>query len=112
MCDQGNAGSVQVNGTINVCPVLEGISAIPSEVLVGASLALTATANDADSGPSPLHYTWVSAMAGTLSGGSSAQQTFTCRVPGTPMVMLAVSDGDPDPTCEQHLAITVRCTAP
>src|SRR5262249_39113263 len=45
-------GSVQVTGTINVCPVLDSVSAVPAEVFVGGSLALAASAHDADHGPS------------------------------------------------------------
>ncbi len=51
-------GSVSVNGTLNVCPQIDGIGASPTEVLVGGSVGLSASAHDTDGGPSPLAYHW------------------------------------------------------
>jgi len=39
-------GSAQINGVLNVCPVVDGISANPGEVLVGSSIALTGSAHE------------------------------------------------------------------
>ena len=55
LCHQGaRSGSVLVNGTLNVCPVIDALSASTVEVLVGGSVGLTATAHDSDSGRSKL----------------------------------------------------------
>ena len=43
-------GSVLVTGSINICPVIDGISATPAEVQVSSSLTLGAIAHDADAG--------------------------------------------------------------
>jgi len=43
-CHQpSQTGSVSVGGTINVCPVIDGLGASPAEVIVGGTLALTAS---------------------------------------------------------------------
>ena len=47
-------GSIMVNGSLNVCPVVEALEANPAEVAVGNSIELTAIGSDADSGPSAL----------------------------------------------------------
>jgi len=103
-------GSVQINGAINLCPVLDGISANPAEVAVGASIALSAIARDADRGPSPLTYSWA-ASSGTLSDASAAAPTFTCTAPGVATLTVSVSDGDPAPSCADSATVTVTCTA-
>jgi len=109
-CHQApTTGSVLVNGTINICPVADGVSAAPAEVVVGSSIALVAAAHDTDSGPSPLTYSWT-ASSGTLSSTSSANPTFTCTVTGTATLTVTVSDGDPAPGCTSSASVTVNCS--
>ncbi|MES1209269.1 MAG: lamin tail domain-containing protein, partial [Pseudomonadota bacterium] len=106
LCHQpGTAGSVLVNGTLNVCPVLDGISASPAEVVVGSTIALATAAHDSDAGPAPLTYLWT-ASSGTLSAANVANPTFTCTGAGPATLTLAVSDGD----CGGSAAVTVTCT--
>lgn len=102
-------GSVLVNGTINLCPIVDGLSASPGEVFVGSSLALTGAAHDLDSGPSPLTYLW-SAPSGTFSSTAAANPTFTCTTGGPVTLTLMVSDGDPSATCAATGTVTVSCT--
>jgi hypothetical protein len=102
-------GSVQVNGVTNVCPVIDGVTANPSEVLVGSSITLTAAAHDSDSGPSPLSYQW-QATGGTLSSATAQNPTFTCVTAGAASVTLTVSDGDPQASCAPSLTAQVTCT--
>ena len=46
-CHEGaRTGSVAVNGTINVCPVADGISANPADMAVGFPVALAIAAHD------------------------------------------------------------------
>src|SRR6266496_1727742 len=66
--EPARTGSVQINGTFNVCPVVDGIGVNPGDVIVGFSSALRATAHDSDARPAALTYSW-SASSGTLSGG-------------------------------------------
>jgi len=102
-------GSVMVAGVLNLCPVIDSLSANPSEVQVGGTVALVAAAHDSDAGPSALAYTW-SASAGTLSSATGQNSTFTCTTPGTATVTLAVADGDPDASCADNLSAQITCS--
>jgi hypothetical protein len=100
-------GSVQVNGVTNICPTIDGVGANPGEALVGSSIALTGSAHDTDSGPSPLAYAW-QATGGTLDNASAQNPNFTCVTPGTASITLKVSDGDA--SCADTLTAQVTCT--
>jgi hypothetical protein len=102
-------GSVQVNGTLNVCPVADGISANPAEAVTGGTIALSLSASDADHGPAPLSYAWTTS-SGSLDNASLAAPTFTCTVPGPVTIAVSVSDGDLAPDCAASASITVMCT--
>jgi 5'-nucleotidase len=104
-------GSVMVNGTLNTCPLIDGISANPSEVLVGAPVTLTVDAHDSDAGPSPLTYQWT-ASGGTFSDPTSKTPTFTCSAAGSATVSVSVSDGDTAPGCGDSMSTSITCTAP
>jgi len=109
-CHQApTTGSVSVNGVTNVCPNIDGVSANPAEVLVGGSIALSATAHDADSGPSPLSYQW-QATGGTISNPTAQNPTFTCLTAGAASVTVTVSDGDPAASCASSVTTQVTCT--
>ncbi len=103
-----HTGSITVNGTVNVCPRIDELSANPASVNVGGTIALTGSAHDSDAGPQPLAYTW-SASAGTITG-SGTSATYTCTAPGTATITLSASDGDPSPTCADTLTATVSCS--
>jgi hypothetical protein len=102
-------GSALVNGNLNVCPVIDGVSVTPSEVLVGGTVSLSATAHDTDAAPSALTYTWT-ASSGSLSSTTSPSPTFTCTKAGTATLTLTVSDGDATPGCAATETTTVTCT--
>jgi hypothetical protein len=102
-------GSVLVNGTLNVCPTIDGINTNPAEVQVGGTIALSALAHDTDAGPSALSYGWT-ASAGTLSSASAVSPTFTCTTPGTVNLELTVGDGDPLASCADKLTAQVTCS--
>ncbi|HSY23812.1 MAG TPA: PKD domain-containing protein, partial [Polyangiaceae bacterium] len=87
-------GSVLVNGVLNVCPTIQGVSASPSTVLAGSNVSLSASAVDPDNGPSPLTYKWT-ATSGTFSSATAQNPTFTCTAAGQATITLTVSDGDP-----------------
>jgi hypothetical protein len=108
-CRQGaHTGSVSINGTINICPVADGISASPASIAVGFPVALAITAHDADGGPAPLSYHWTAA-SGSFSDASSATPTFVCNVPGPVTLTATVSDGDTTPGCPDALSVVVTC---
>jgi len=104
-------GSVLVNGSLNQCPAIDGISASPAEVLVGGSVALGVAAHDSDSAPSPLSYHWT-ASSGALSDASVATPRFTCTSAGTASISVSASDGDTAANCADSGTVTVKCTAP
>jgi len=102
-------GSAQIGGTFNVCPVIDGVTANPAEVLVGSSVSLSASAHDSDSGPSALSYSW-SADSGAFDDATSASPVFTCTAPGAVTLTLSVSDGDPAASCSAEATTTIICT--
>jgi len=103
-------GSVMINGALNICPSLDAVNANPAEVLLGTSIALSASAHDPDAGPAALSYRWTAA-SGSLSDANAANPTFTCLVPGTVALSVAASDGDPLANCADARTITVQCSA-
>jgi len=103
------SGSVLINGQLNVCPVIDGVSASPAEVSVGGSITLGVAAHDTDAGPSALSYQWT-ASGGTLSSNTVASPTFTCTSPGSVKLNVAVSDGDPSAACADSSTLTVECS--
>ena len=109
VCSQPpQTGSIQVTGTFNVCPLLDGLSASPDHVVLGGTSSLTATAHDADNAPLALTYAW-SATAGTFNSTTSPTSTFTCTQAGIATITVVVSDGDADPTCRDQLSLNVNC---
>jgi len=102
-------GSVLVSGVLNVCPVIDSLSASPAEVQVGGTVALSALAHDSDVGPGAVSYTWT-ASAGTLSDSSAQNPTFTCTTPGNATVTLSVSDGDPAVSCADKQTAHITCS--
>jgi hypothetical protein len=108
-CHEGaKTGSVLATGVVNVCPQIDGVTATPTEVFVGSSIALVATAHDTDGLPSPLSYAWT-ASSGALADSTSPVTRFTCTAPGTATIGLSVSDGDAP--CADAATVAVTCTA-
>lgn len=103
------SGIASVTATINTCPVIDALSAIPSEVQVGASIQVTAEVRDDDGGPQPLSSIWQT-DGGNLSNLSPTGATFTCTAPGTFTVGLKISDGDNANKCPDTGKITLLCT--
>jgi len=102
-------GSVSVNGKTNVCPVIDGLSANPSQVNVGSTIALSGAAHDTDNGPSPLSYKW-SATSGTFDDSTLASPVFKCTTVGASTITLVASDGDTSANCADTLTTTVTCS--
>jgi hypothetical protein len=105
------SGSISVNGTINICPVVDGISANPAQVAVGSPVALSAAAHDSDGGPTSLSYTWTAAT-GTFASGTTATPTFTCNAPGPVTITVTASDGDLAAGCPATGSVQIRCRLP
>ena len=103
-CHTGvKTGSILVNGTINVCPNIDSVSANPP---VANAISVYATAHDADAAPQPLSYSWT-ASSGTLSSATAQNPTLTCAAPGNVTLTLTVSDGDA--TCNDTFSLQVTC---
>jgi len=101
------SGFAGVTTTIDVCPVIDELTAIPGEVRVGGTISLTAAAHDGDGGPNPMSAAWLTATTGgVLSNPSASGATFTCNVAGTFAVVLRVSDG----SCQDSATIQLVCT--
>jgi hypothetical protein len=98
-----------VTADVDICPIIDSLSAVPAEVYVGASLQLGLTAHDPDNGPGPLTATWQT-TSGTLSNLSTTGATFTCTDPGTFTIGAKVSDGSPVAKCADTATVTVVCT--
>jgi hypothetical protein len=108
LCKQPSPnGSVAFKGPVNICPLIDNVSASPSEVLVGGSIALTTQSHDTDNSPGPLAYHWT-ATSGTLSDAAVASPTFTCTSPGAVTLTLTLTDGDA--SCVDTQSLTVQCT--
>jgi hypothetical protein len=101
-------GSVGVTGKLNICPVVDGVSANPADVAVGFPVALAIAAHDSDSGPLPLAYSWT-ATSGSFSNPTSATPTFVCSQPGPVTLTATASDGDPAPGCASTMSFVVTC---
>jgi arylsulfatase B len=86
-------GSVTVNGTINVGPVIDELTVAPLTVFVGSSIALTGVGSDPDAAPSPVSYYW-SSTGGHIDNPIDSSATLTSATPGTFTVELTVSDGE------------------
>jgi 5'-nucleotidase len=102
--EQPHAGSVVVGGTLNLCPLVDGVSASPGEIFVGGAVDLSVTAHDSDTGPAPLAYAWT-VSGGVLDDAHKQSPRFHCTGPGTVTVSVTVSDGD----CADTGSATVVC---
>jgi len=100
-------GSVLINGDVNICPTVDGISALPAQVFVTGSTQLDVQAHDSDGGPNAPSYEW-KASSGSFSKTNVKSPVFTCDVPGKVTVAVAVSDGD----CRDVGKIEVECIVP
>jgi hypothetical protein len=100
-------GSVKVEGTVNVCPRVDAVSADPAETTIGNTIELSATATEGDGGPAPLAYSWT-ASSGVLSDASSANPSFTCTTAGEATLTLTVTDSE----CGDTASLTLVCSPP
>jgi uncharacterized protein YjiK len=103
--EPAHTGSALVNGVLNICPTVDGISASPAEVSVGSSLTLSASAHDSDGGPAPIAYHWTT-TGGTLSASDTQSPSLTCTTTGTVTVSVTATDSD----CSGTLSTTLTCS--
>jgi arylsulfatase A-like enzyme len=91
--DKTGNGSVTVNGTLNVGPVVDELTLTPLKVYVGSTITLNGLGSDADNAPSPVSYYW-SSTGGVITDPIKQNATLTSPTPGTFTVKLTVSDGE------------------
>jgi arylsulfatase A-like enzyme len=92
-------GSVSVNGTLNVGPVIDELTVTPLTVEVGSRITLTGLGSDVDYGPAALTYYW-STTGGVIDDPLQPNATLTSESPGTFTVKLTIADGDASTTAE------------
>ncbi|HEX3695710.1 MAG TPA: lamin tail domain-containing protein [Polyangia bacterium] len=100
-------GSVLPNGSLNLCPMVDGVGTNRAEAPVGGAIMLTATAHDPDAAPGPLAYQWTATGGGTLGNATTASIILTCTSPGQGTVTVTISDGD----CGDTFQVDVQCTS-
>jgi hypothetical protein len=102
-----NGGSASITDTTNVCPVVDGVSAVPLAAAAGGTITLSSVTHDKDNGPAPIGYQWT-ATAGTFSDATVAGPTFTCpNATATVTITLTVTDGGAG--CTDSMTLTVSC---
>ena len=102
------SGGVDLQTKVNLCPVLDGLSASPLALRLGGVSSLSMAGHDSDNGPARLAYSW------SVNGVSLPRQTrptlsFACSSVGEVTIAATVSDGDPDPTCADSSSVKVSC---
>jgi len=102
-------GLISITGTINLCPVIDSLSAIPAEVAVGSAIQLAVEFHDGNPSTTPPTAIWTT-TGGTLTNKSTSGATFTCAAPGTFTVGVQISDGDTTGLCPGPLEVTLVCT--
>ena len=100
------SGNADVQGTVNVCPVLEGLSASPLALRLGGISRLSVAAHDSDNGPATLSYSW--AVNGVkLPTQTASTLSFACTSLGSVTIAASVLDGDP--SCSESSSVQVSC---
>jgi hypothetical protein len=105
----GGDGDVDVDGEINLCPVIDGLYIWRES---SGSYELSSSACDEDSKPGPLTYKW-SVSGGTLSATDEPVVSFSCPDKcGVIEVTLEVSDSDCTDTWTEELDCDDKTVGP
>jgi len=108
LCTRQQTGTVAINGRLDQCPYITGVSATALQAPVGTSITVSVSATELDPGDT-ITYSWTNGTpaTGTLTPLNAATATFTCNVVGTSALSIAVSDG----ICGDSLAnvIPINC---
>lgn len=95
-------GSIAVDGTINVRPVIEEVTVSPLLGNIGSSISLSTVSRDPDEWPADLTYYW-STTGGVIDDPLSPNAALTSDLPGTFELTLTVSDGISTATATQSV---------
>jgi hypothetical protein len=93
-----------LEAAVNVCPVLDDLTASPLNLMVGGAATLTTAAHDSDNGPAPLAYSWA-ANGLKLNGQTATTLRFACSSVGLVTLAASVTDG----ACKDILSVKVSC---
>ncbi len=105
-CGQSPAtGQLLVSGDVNICPVIDGMSAEPASVIVGRDMGISMSFHDSDNGPLQIQTDWTASGPGMVEGDGSRIGLF-CEAPGTVTVTVRIFDGD----CWDQMSVDVTCT--
>ena len=97
---------VDITFELNLCPVIEEISAAPQITVLSDPVTLQSLASDPDN-TAPVTYLWT-ATGGLIADATAATTTFTCPTVGDYDVTLTVSDSDTH--CDQQRQLQISCT--
>lgn len=101
-------GDVVIEATLNICPVVDGLSAAPTTLNIGGVSSLSVVAHDSDAAPAAISYSW--AVNGVkLPRQTSPLLTFACSSHGDVLLSASVSDGDATPGCPASSSVKVTC---
>jgi hypothetical protein len=98
-------GQVLVSGIVNICPMIDSMSANPASVTVGHYMQISMTFHDSDNGPFFIQPTWTASGPAMINGDGSSIWLY-CEAPGTVTVNLLVSDSE----CSDQMSVDVTCT--
>jgi hypothetical protein len=101
---EAETGGVRVDGTINFCPALGALTAIPARVQVGFPIQVGGDAVDPEGDPIVAQWT---ATAGEFADPNQQNTTYTCTEAGAQQLTLTVHDGDPE--CADSQSVMVEC---
>ncbi len=102
------SGDVDLETSLNNCPVLDGLDASPLALYLGGVSSLVVSAHDSDNGPAPLAYSWrVNGVK--LPSQTAPTLSFACSSVGQVTIAATVSDGDTNPACADSASVQVSC---
>ena len=105
-----NAGSLTMQATANICPIIDFLSISPLTQGLGSAIDLIAEGTD--SNDDALVYRWTSTPSGnSFENPTGAVTRFNCDTGGTYELTLTISDGAPDApeTCSVSRRVPVTC---
>jgi len=100
------SGDLSFEAAVNICPVIDDLTASPVNLKLGGVASLSVVAHDSDSGPSALAYSWT-VNGVTLPNKIAPTLSFTCSSLGPVTLGARVTDGDP--ACPDTATVNVSC---
>jgi cysteine-rich repeat protein len=99
-CSRAHREALWINAEVEQCPSIQGVTALPLEVLIDGEIALSAKI------PEDAMIRW-SAPAGSFSDPDDSETRYRCEAPGAQTLTLTISEDSP---CEFSLYLEVTCS--